>query len=98
MDKLREHRDRQLLEKATTRRWEDSEYVFTRENGSLLNPSTLTRAFRWIVDRSELPRIRLHDLRHTHASIAVRRVCPSVLSASGWVTPRRSSLSTSTPM
>ena len=75
-DKLREHHDRQQLEKAATRRWEDSGYVFTWEDGSALNPSTLTRAFRWIVDRSDLPRIRLHDLRHTHASIAVKAGVP----------------------
>jgi len=76
VDKLREHRDRQLLEKVATRRWEDSGFVFTREDGSALNPATLTRAFRWIVDRSDLPRIRLHDLRHTHASIAVKAGVP----------------------
>jgi integrase len=76
VDKLREHRDRQQLEKVATRRWEDSGYVFTREDGSLLNPATLTRAFRWIVDRSALPRVRLHDLRHTHASIAVKAGVP----------------------
>lgn len=51
VDKLREHRDRQQLEKAATN-WKDSGYVFTREDGSALNPATLTRAFRWIVDRS----------------------------------------------
>jgi integrase len=76
VDKLREHRDRQQLEKAAKRRWEDSGFVFTRDDGSALNPATLTRAFRWIVDRSDLPRIRLHDLRHTHASIAVKAGVP----------------------
>jgi integrase len=50
--------------------------VFTREDGSALNPATLTHAFRWIVERSHLPRIRLHDLRHTHASIAVKSGVP----------------------
>ena len=76
VDKLRKHRDRQLTEAAATRRWVDSGYVFTREDGSPLNPATLTRAFRLIVDRSELPRLRLHDLRHTHASIAVKAGVP----------------------
>jgi integrase len=76
VDKLRKHRDRQRLEKAARRRWEDSGFVFTREDGSALNPATLTRAFRWMVDRSDLPRIRLHDLRHTHASIAVKAGVP----------------------
>jgi integrase len=76
LEKLREHRDRQLLEKVATRRWEDSGYVFVKPDGSPLDPNTLTRAFRWIVDRSDLPRIRLHDLRHTHASIAVKAGVP----------------------
>ena len=76
VDRLREHRDRQQLDKAATQRLEDSGFVFTREDGSALNPSTLTRSFRWIVARSELPRIRLHDLRHTHASIAVKAGLP----------------------
>ncbi len=76
VDQLRQHRERQRHEAAETWRWEDSGYVFTRKDGSALNPSTLTRAFRWIVDHSELPRIRLHDLRHTHASIAVKAGVP----------------------
>jgi len=76
VDKLREHRGRQLMEKDAIRRWEDSGYVFTREDGSLLDPRTLTHTFRCIVDNSELPRIRLHDLRHTHASIAVKAGVP----------------------
>ena len=58
------------------RQRDDSGYVFTRKDGTALNPSTLTRAFRWIVDHSELSRIRLHDLQHTHASIAVKAGVP----------------------
>jgi len=76
VDKLREHRGRQLMEKDAIRPWEDSGYVFTRKDGSLLDPRALTHTFRWIVDNSELPRIRLHDLRHTHASIAVKAGVP----------------------
>ena len=76
VEKLREHRNRQLLEKAETWGWEDTGYVFVKKDGSLLDPNTLTRAFRWIVGHSDLPRIRLHDLRHTHASIAVKAGVP----------------------
>jgi len=65
-----------VLEKVATWGWEDSGYVFTKKDGSSLDPNTLTRTFRWIVDNSELPRIRLHDLRHTHASIAVKAGVP----------------------
>ena len=76
LEKLREHRDRQLQEAAETWRWVDSGYVFTKKDGSPLDPNTLTRTFRWIADHSDLPRIRLHDLRHTHASIAVKAGVP----------------------
>lgn len=47
-------------------------YVFRRRDGSRLDPRQLSAAFRWVADQSDLPRIRLHDLRHTHASIAVK--------------------------
>lgn len=70
--KLSEHRDRQLRERMGKRNWQDSGYVFTKEDGAHMDPRTLTHTFRWLVDNSDLPRIRLHDLRHTHASIAVK--------------------------
>jgi len=47
-------------------------YVFRRRDGSRIDPRQLSAAFRWVSDHSSLPRIRLHDLRHTHASIAVK--------------------------
>ena len=39
-------------------------------------PQAPTTAFRWSLDKSDLTRIRLHDLRHTHASIAVKAGVP----------------------
>ena len=51
-------------------------YVFRRRDGARIDPRDLYAAFRWIVDNSDLPRIRLHDLRHTHASIAVKAGVP----------------------
>lgn len=47
-------------------------YVFRRRAGARIDPRQLSAAFRWVADQSDLPRIRLHDLRHTHASIAVK--------------------------
>jgi integrase len=74
---LRAHRKPQLREKvAFYGDWEDSGYVFTKRDGSPLHPRTLSQAFVWLVGNSDLPRIRLHDLRHTHASIAVKAGVP----------------------
>ncbi len=50
--------------------------MFTQREGPSLNARTLSQAFQSMVAGSDLPRIRLHDLRHTHASIAVKAGVP----------------------
>ena len=44
------------------------DWVFCTEAGELLTPTTVTKRFRDLIDQTDLPVIRLHDLRHTHAS------------------------------
>ena len=48
--------------------WVDTGLVFTMPDGRGWHPDVITRAFARLVQRSTLPRIRLHDLRHTHAT------------------------------
>ena len=50
--------------------------VFTGPHGKILNPDVLTQTFERIVRSAGLPRIRLHDLRHTHASLLVQAGTP----------------------
>ena len=45
-----------------------SDRVFTNEVGDPIRPSSIGQAFRRLVGATDLPVIRLHDLRHTHAS------------------------------
>jgi integrase len=55
--------------------------VFAREDGVPYSPDYVTRAFREAVARTELPRIRLHDLRHTWTNLALAAgVNPKVVS------------------
>lgn len=72
------------------RRWrehragEDSEFdrgdldarVFCRPDGEPTHPQLLSDAFGKLVDRSGLPRIRFHDLRHTHATLLLKAGVP----------------------
>jgi integrase len=51
--------------------WVDSGYVFTREDGKPLHPESVSTRFERAVKASKLPMIRLHDLRHTSATIAL---------------------------
>jgi integrase len=55
--------------------------VFCRKDGSPLNPGAVTRRFARLVRGAGLPPIRLHDLRHTHATMALRAgIHPKVVS------------------
>ena len=61
--------------------YEGSGLVFTRENGSPVHPDSASRLFGGLVRRAEVPRISLHDLRHTHATLALQAgVHPKVVS------------------
>lgn len=45
-----------------------ADLVFARPDGSTLHPDRVSAVFDGLVARSGLRRIRLHDLRHTHAA------------------------------
>lgn len=78
VEHLRLHRKRQLAERAEWGSdYEDSDLVFCKENGEPLHPQTFSQMFERLIAKMDLPRIRLHDLRHTHATIALRAGVPS---------------------
>ena len=56
--------------------WQDSGLVFTREDGSQLHPDTASTVFEKLHRAAGLPPIRLHDLRHTAASLALAAGVP----------------------
>ena len=61
--------------------WIESGLVFTAENGAALDPESVSRYFRQAVKKTMVPKIRLHDLRHTHATLALQAgVHPKVVS------------------
>jgi integrase len=50
-------------------------------DGSRLKPDVVSLAFERLVRKSGLPRIRFHDLRHTHATLGLAaHVHPKVIS------------------
>jgi integrase len=67
---LRHHRLRQHAEQQEPGH-HDSGYVFTGLGGDPLAPDRLTRHFRTLTQAAGLPPIRLHDLRHGAATLAL---------------------------
>ena len=69
---LRAHRHRQRAEAAQYGPgWRASGYVFTGPNGDPMAPDRLSRTFTKLAAEAGLPPIRLHDLRHGAATLAL---------------------------
>lgn len=88
VEALRSHRAQQAGERlqagpAWNRRQADwrgehrDDLVFTWPDGSLINPERFSRWFRSHCEGAGLPRIRLHDVRHTYATAGLA-------AATGW--------------
>ncbi len=46
-----------------------SKLIFTTSTGRPISPRNILRHFKSVIERTELPDIRFHDLRHTHATL-----------------------------
>ncbi len=67
---LRAHRRRQLSERlAWGGAWQDTGYVFTREDGTPVHPEHFSDRFDRLIAEAGVRRIRMHDARHTAATL-----------------------------
>ena len=82
---------------ASKRRHEPGDLVFVTDDGDPIHPESVRVVFERLPAHAGVPLIRFHDLRHTHATVALRAGCRSRSSPSGSVTRRRPSRSSSTP-
>ena len=74
---LRSWRKQQLEQyMATGVRVDDSGFVFAKPDGSPLHPDYMSQTFERLLKKLDLPRIRLHDLRHTHATLMLKEGVP----------------------
>ena len=77
VDELGAHRQMQGEER---REWGDdyegNDLVVAWQNGSAIHPQAFTQMFQSHLRRAGLRRIRLHDLRHTHATLALQAGVP----------------------
>lgn len=62
-------------------RWVENDLVFPSTVGTVQSNRNLSRDFEGLVNRSGLPAIRFHDLRHTAATILLSHGIPPVIVA-----------------
>jgi len=76
-DALRAHRAAQLAERmAAGPEWDDHGLVFTQPNGRPINPAGDWKAWKALLRTADLRDVRLHDARHTAATLLCQQGVP----------------------
>lgn len=74
LSELDQHQHRQLMERELLGpAWTDTGHIFVSELGTLLNASNVTKVWHGLQERAGVPRARLHDARHLHASLLIKK-------------------------
>jgi integrase len=72
-DALKTHRARQNEHRLQLGDlWEDNDLLFPSAVGTPIWPDNITRDYNRLVVAAEVPRIRIHDIRHTYATLALK--------------------------
>lgn len=73
VEHLRQHKIKQNAQRMANRKlYQDHGLVAQSNVGTPLNPRNVMRNFYKLLDEVNVPRIRFHDLRHTHATILLK--------------------------
>ena len=69
---LREYRaEQEHLRELNGDRWQDTGFLFTRDNGQVMHPDSITAWLSKFSKRHDLPHINPHAFRHTVASVLI---------------------------
>jgi integrase len=74
---LREHHERQATERLDADSLADPRLVFATRLGTPIHPRNDYRSFRALLGEANLRRVRIHDLRHTAASVLLAQGVPA---------------------
>jgi integrase len=76
VDVLKSHRARQAAIRLACPTWHQLDLVFCRDDGKPTHPNSLARAFARLIEAAGVPRIRMHDMRHTAISLMLANGVP----------------------
>ncbi len=81
-EKLKIQRQRLAMQRIVTAdRWEENDLVFPNLFGRPVEPTNLVREFKRLLAQANLPHMRIHDLRHTSATLMLlMNIHPKVVS------------------
>ena len=73
---LKAHRARQRFERLRARSWENPELVFPNTRDEIRRSGSVRKSLRRLLKKADFPeteRVRIHDLRHTAGTLALRQ-------------------------
>ena len=73
LTEYRIHQNRHIAYLGDT--WKNNDYVFTEENGYVMNPHTPTKQFSKFLKRHGIRHLKFHGLRHTSATMLLANGC-----------------------
>jgi integrase len=74
LDALALHREEQELARLSAGpQWQETDYVFTNQVGGPLDESNFRKRFKRFLAKNGIREIRIHDMRHSFATILVER-------------------------
>ncbi|AAP08256.1 MULTISPECIES: tyrosine-type recombinase/integrase [Bacillus] len=72
--KLKKHRAVILKEKLSQgEEYQDNDLVMCTPSGTPINPANVRRSLNALIQKAAVPKIRFHDLRHTHATLLLAK-------------------------
>ncbi|MFL6971218.1 MAG: tyrosine-type recombinase/integrase [Xanthobacteraceae bacterium] len=74
---LKAHKKRQAERQLAAADWRDHDLIVCTSFGTPVNPGNVSRSYAAILKRAGLRRIRVHDLRHTHATLLLLAGIPA---------------------
>ena len=81
VDTLRKHRKKQVEARLAVAGYQDHDLVFADALGEPIHPNTLRKHFVKLIAKAQVPAIRFHDMRHTHATLLMKNnVNPKIVS------------------
>ncbi|HEY5575594.1 MAG TPA: tyrosine-type recombinase/integrase [Clostridiaceae bacterium] len=82
LKELKTHKKAQLENKLKSHEhYDDSGFICCWDNGKPFRPPHISGLFRKSVKKLDYPKIRFHDLRHTHATMLLSQgVNPKIVS------------------
>ena len=69
MSCLEEHKQKQIM---VFNSYSDERFMFCDTKGNMQDPNNLNKSLKTILKKNGLPKFRMHDLRHTFASMHIR--------------------------